>query len=238
MVDLPTPVLVIRDARVTAALVELYDADANVPVSVDRAVGPDASAASVLDAAASAAHELGDLRGAHWGVSLPSGVESAASGAIEWHEVPGDGASRLGDLSSVAVVAGLVARLARAEPLPTFALLDTVTASALGEWLAGAGRGASRLLYVCLDARRTCLLVDGRPTEGGVRTTGDPDALAGVLRAVRDEGPDRVVVCGRGPTADELAALLAGDGQPQVRPAELADLAPLIGAALHASRTG
>lgn len=207
--SLATPVLEIGGTHVTAALVELYDADATVPVSVRLPLDAAAPADAILDTLADAARALGDLPGELWGVATP-GPFDYDRGIARFA-----GVGKFDALNGVDVGAALAERLAPAPPFPSFVFLNDAAAFALGEWFAGAARGARRAVCVTLGTGTGgCFLADGVPV-----TDGDEVPPLGVLHLLRHGGVDLEEHCSRRAL---MAAYAAAGGRAD---ADVADIA-------------
>ncbi len=178
--ELPVCVLEIGGTHVTAALVELYDEDANVPVSLRRPLDCHAGADEVLDTIADAARELGDYPGMHWGVAIPGPLDyELGIGRFE-------NVGKFDALNGVDIGHALADRLTTSACPPAFSFVNDATAFAIGEWYAGAARGKDRVVCVTLGTG-----TGGAFLRAGVPvTSGDDVPPEGVLHLLQHEGDD------------------------------------------------
>lgn len=154
----PVPVLEIGGTHVSAALVE--PSNWSVPQRARLALEADADADAVIARFAEAAAQIDAPAGAVWGVAMPDPFDyQRGMGLFE-------GVGKFAALRGVDVGTALRRRL---RPVPhALAFLNDADAFTLGEWVAGAARGARRCLGITLGTGiGSGWIVDGEIVDPG-----------------------------------------------------------------------
>lgn len=138
-------------SHVTAALVVGSRVDARADVDLD----PHGTAEQILGTIAGAALELGPQR--HWTLAFPGPFDYARGiGTF-------DGVAKFGSIAGLDLAAEFGTRLDA-----SVSFVDDADSYIMGEWLAGAARGHSRVLGVTLGTGvGASFLIDGRAQSGG-----------------------------------------------------------------------
>jgi glucokinase len=181
-----TPVLEIGGTHVSAALVDTTRW-CTVEGTVSRScLRSDGTVADILADIVMAAGRLGSLKGSKLGIAMP-GPFDYERGIGRFRDV-----GKFDALNGVNVKRPLLAVLH--ERPDDISFVNDATAFAIGEWVSGAAKGASRMVAITLGTGvGSTFLADGRPVTSGPDVP--PDGFVHVLRI--DDRPLEDVVSRR-----------------------------------------
>jgi glucokinase len=187
------PAVEIGGSHVSATRVDTTTWRALAAPPTRRPLNPQAAATDLIAAVADCAAGSGPFPGTPLRVALPGPFDYP--GGIAWYE----GVGKFDALRGLDVRAALGAALP--EPPAEITFVNDAVAFAAGEWVAGAGRGATRIVGITLGTGVGSAFLDrGRPVQAGPRVPpeGRVDLLRVDGRPLEDVVSTRAVVTAAG----------------------------------------